>query len=50
MGGQQLALSRSPGEGAGEQVSIALLLQHLLDTGSEREEEEEDGEAEDKDK
>lgn len=29
---QQLALSRGPGEGAGEEVSIALLLQLLPDT------------------
>lgn len=47
-GEQQLALSRGPGEGAGEEVSIALLLQRLPDTGSEREvkrkeEEEEEG-------
>lgn len=34
-GEQQLALSRGPGEGAGEEVSIALLLQRLPDTGSE---------------
>lgn len=33
-GEQQLVHSRGPGEGAGEEVSIALLLQRLPDTGS----------------
>lgn len=33
-GEQQLALSRGPGEGAGEEVSIAALLQRLPDTRS----------------